>query len=307
MAAPLLNQTPNTAKWDQAIAQYDPSKPVMYQIPGGAGQPANIIDVNKLDENQIDELAQKFGPTPELTNRSKFLAAQREKDAALNAPPSEYEQYYNQAQGRATGLQEKLDQIFGDQAKYGTDLIDQTFAPERSRAISEEAALGRLTSLASKAPGSPIDRVDTRRGNAKTQLLSSLAGNRANAQTDIAKTIEQIFGNQQALGLSSDQFTKNYDLGKNQFQANINNAAANRAQKSDLARASLTHDTDMRTPSDWDRVTGQIGGGMDLFSKVFPMQAPGGEGGAFGGKKKNPSLTGDPASDKAFLSMLMAA
>ena len=215
------------ATLDEIIGKYDPTLNVAFMIPGDQpGQQGSTINVNTLDEGATDQLIQKYGGAPQLLARKDFLRATREKNAAPVIDP--YDQYYKEAEQRATGLQGKLDEIFGQQADYGSQLIDQAYAPERSRAISEEAALGRLTSPVSLSTGAPIDRADTARRNAKTQLFSGLAGQRAGAQSDIAKTIEQIFGNQQALGLQNKQFGQTMDWDKNKFQAGINESAADR-------------------------------------------------------------------------------
>ena len=64
---------------------------------------------------------------------------------------------------RAKGLAGRISEIYGNIEKTGGERINRMFAPERTKAVEEEAVLGRLRSPVSAAPDSIIGQVDNRK------------------------------------------------------------------------------------------------------------------------------------------------
>ncbi len=90
-----------------------------------------------------------------------------------------------------------INKLYDQQGQSGTDAIGRAFAPIRSRTISEQGATGRL--------GSPvanynIGEVDTKQGNAISDFIAKLTGQKAGAALDYQ-------GLQDRLGFERERLT----------------------------------------------------------------------------------------------------
>lgn len=275
-----------TGSISQALAPaYDTSQFMGFTIPGEQpGQMSNTINLNTVDLGGIDGLIGKFGPAPDLLKRREYLVNQQK--ASATQPKTTEEQIQAEALKRSGGiLQGKLDQAYSDAATYGGNLIDNKFAGDRSKAISEEAALGRLRSPVSLTEGSAIPTVDRNRSNAYATLYSGLAGQRAGAQTDIAKTIESLLAGERRAGEQVNQFGQSMDRAKsNDRYGQLQDVTAN-SQRADAANLQSR----LAQP-EYD-LAGDISKWLDVGQKglnfmLGPAAPSGGGSSVFGGGKK---------------------
>lgn len=115
-------------------------------------------------------------------------------------------------------LQNQYDDIFNRLETSAPEKVRRLFAPQRQRAIEEEAASGRLYSGVSKDRSSAIGNVDQLEANALSDTISNILGQKASGTLDIAK----INQNQQGLNQQAQQYLANLGLARDTFNRDTN-------------------------------------------------------------------------------------
>ena len=283
----MATQTPEQLQ--QIISGYQPNlaQPVLFTIPGEPGQQGNTIDVNGLTEQAVDQSIQQYGGHGPLIGRKSYLQALREKDAVDNPAVDPLKQQLDEYQAENEGLWNK----YTDSA---VNRFNEEIGRKRSKLMSDEIASGRGGSPVSNYTTGEFDR---NVGLSLSGMLGDISKQQAMGQVDLAKTVENIRN-------SMTQFDKTQELDKNQFQAKLNDANANRLLSQDLARAKMQHETDINTPDDFTKWTGRAKTGLDIFSQMFPMSASASGEGGRGGKSSGRPVP--PEVEKALMSMALA-
>lgn len=145
-------------------------------------------------------------------------AASQAINPRFNDILSQYQTTAQQAQDEAnnqirTQMNSQMDKLYGTAADQGTAQIERAYAPQRQRAVAEEAALGRLRSGVSADPNSAMGQVDTNKSNALSSLLGNLAGQRANQTASYESNAANLNFEQNRLSKLLDQ--QNQQMGMN--------------------------------------------------------------------------------------------
>ena len=239
---------------------YDDKESVLFTIP----QTGATVNVNSLPENVVDELIRTAGAQPPLLARKAHLEQQRVNTQA-QAKTTE-EQIQAEALKRSEAdLNSKLDSIFKAQGDYGTQQIEDKFAPQRSRVASELAASGNLGSGVGQAS---LQEVDRQKGNAMGQLFAGLGSQRAAGQMDFAKTIESILAGERRAKEAGDQFGQSLQFGRDKLLAGINESNESRGLDRYSLDAQLRQRRDMAEPEEWAKQMGRINGIFDIYNKA---------------------------------------
>lgn len=155
----------------------------------------------------------------------------------------------------------QLEEIFGRAEESGGNAIRRQFAPLRQNQISEEAALGRLSSPVSITN---LSRVDEQQGNALSDLVGKLAVQKASGLTDFSKTLETILAGEAEGERKSSDLEKTLALDRERLTADVNSSAADRALKKQLGMADIEAKT-QKPQRDWlDILQGTTGSAKNL-------------------------------------------
>lgn len=240
-------------RYGNILDQYDTKKYNPFTIlDSTGGTNHNIVDLNSISEGGVDDLMRQYGGLEQLRDRKSYLQAGRElkegneKEEAVNKDTA-----LKQEIEKALGA--NIDKLYNNAADFAGSAIERQFAPTRAKAMSEEAALGRL--------GSPVSayttgRLNDAQANALGDTVRGLATQRAAGETDLAKYLQTVMAGERRAGEAGQQFQQNFDLGKNQFQAKLNELGADRESKRYLS--GLTGDDS----GGGDMLAGGISGGI---------------------------------------------
>lgn len=148
-----------------------------------------------------------YAGVPELTAAINAIGTGTgEQDPQVQAIMRRLLPEYQKSEDQSTAPQKILDQynqLFGQYTDQAVNRLNRQTAPQRSRLVSEEAAMGRLDSPASRYS---LNRFDEGANNNLTDLLGQLAGQQAGGTIDYTKFAQN-------LGLARDK--ENDD--RNQF------------------------------------------------------------------------------------------
>lgn len=262
-------------RYGNILEEYDPRQNTPYTIVDPIAGNNNTIDVNTLSEGAVDQLIQQYGGQGQLLGRKSFLQAGRElkegteKEAAANKDTA-----LKQEIERALGA--NIDELYNNAADFAGSAIERQFAPTRAKAMSEEAALGRL--------GSPVSayttgRLNDAQANALGDTVRGLATQRAAGETDLAKYLQTALAGERRAGEEGDRFNQTLDLNKNQFQSKLNEAAAGRAWDREKFQAEQTQNREANE-TDWmDKINKGMnvaGGFVNTAANLYGRGSKGG-------------------------------
>lgn len=183
-----------------------------------------------------DQVRQFVANTASGGNASKFILGNLGGDV-MNSLAEEYIQgnpeigqlAKPQAQVTANdigqGTNRALDQtnaIYDMVQNQAVEANRRAFAPLRTRAAEEEAALGRLRSPVSAAPGSNISNIDQQEGNSLSGIIGNILGQKASGTMDLTKFNEQLGAGERRAGEAESQFARNLAANRSQFNQNLN-------------------------------------------------------------------------------------
>lgn len=237
-------------RYGNILEEYDPRQNTPYTIVDPIAGNNNTIDVNTLSEGAVDDLIRQYGGQGQLLGRKSFLQAGRElkegteKEEAINKDTA-----LKQEIERALG--QNVDRLYNNAADFAGSAIERQFAPTRAKAMSEEAALGRL--------GSPVSayttgRLNDAQANALGDTVRGLATQRAAGETDLAKYLQTVLAGERRAGEEGDRFNQTFDLNKNQFQSKLNEAAAGRAWDREKFQAEQTQNREANEEDLMDKI-----------------------------------------------------
>lgn len=220
------------------------------------GQPGTGADLGNVTETFITNLASVFAdkvfektgnlPTIEQLNEfvaenatagnaSKFITGSLNEDQIgtiskyyiqsnpdITAPATvpKVPSTYDIGQGTNRALEES-NKIYDQVQTQAIDANRRAFAPLRSRAAEEEAALGRLRSPVSAAPESAINQVDVNEGNSLSGIIGNILGQKASNTLDFSKFNETLGAGERRAGEATTQFNQNLANQKNQFNRTL--------------------------------------------------------------------------------------
>lgn len=118
--------------------------------------------------------------------------------------------------------QSELNNIYGPLQTEAVRQVNSQFAPLRSRAADEEAALGRLRSGVSAAPTSSIGQVDASQGNALSSVIGNILGQKASGTLDLTKYNQGLDLSKQSLAQAQNQFNQSMGLTQEKYQNDLN-------------------------------------------------------------------------------------
>ena len=205
---------------------FDP-RTLSFSIPGELGA-TKITEIN--DPSLIDKLLSRGQFTPEiraaLEERKNALVANYERGirsqeklgieqaTAQTEEARAEQQFLTQQESERKRMSDVLSQIFGAEKARGTSAIEESFIPLRTKAIEEEAALGRLRSPLSAVS---IGKIDEAKGKALSSLLSDLTTRQAQGEVDLSKSLESLLANERRAREQKRQFGQELGLRKEQF------------------------------------------------------------------------------------------
>lgn len=119
-----------------------------------------------------------------------------------------------ETQAVTSPLEDKLSGIYDRLEESAGGRIARRFAPLRSRAIEEEASLGRLRSPISLDPNSPIQQQDKLQAEALSDTIGNIMQQRATGELDIAR----IGQGERQMAQQADQFGRTLSLDRDKFR-----------------------------------------------------------------------------------------
>lgn len=228
-----LNQPKDVYFRDQPGGAYtDPGLVPLNQQPVSTREALGRGDVimsgtKELAEAFVDRYYEKTGKLPDQKSVQDFVAGNLTEGFAenyiLGKTPREQikvqladpfikkvqeEPSQGDLAGQGSPLEKQLTSIYDRLEASAPERIARTFAPLRSRAIEEEAALGRLRSPVSAAPGSPIQQQDQLQANALSDTIDNILQNRASGSLDVARIDQE----ERRIGQQAEQFGQNLSL-----------------------------------------------------------------------------------------------
>lgn len=166
-------------------------------------------------------------------NASKFITGNLNRDQmatmgdqhlggleGLNAPQVAPTQ--NQIGAGTNRALEESNKIYDMVQNQAVESNRRAFAPLRTRAAEEEAALGRLRSPVSAAPGSAINNIDVQEGNSLSSIIQGILGQKASNTLDFSKFNETLGAGERRAGEAESQFSRNLATNRNQFNQTLN-------------------------------------------------------------------------------------
>lgn len=204
------------------------------------GQPTQNVGNKAIEGLQtiadayVDRVYQKTGKLPEASDLRTFVAKTLDRGFAsqtikgINKDQiiANYVDPYIENQtpttpvnpnlvGDTTGALEK---IYGPLQEQAIAETRRQFAPLRSRAIEEEAALGRLRSGVSAAPESAIGQVDVNEGNALSNIISNILQQKASGTLDLTKFGETLNAGERRAKEAKNEFGQTLAFNKQAYQ-----------------------------------------------------------------------------------------
>ena len=188
-----------------------------------------------------------------------------------------YQQIYQEAQGRATGLGANLADLYNQVRQSGLNQINQAAAPNRQKLLNEQAALGRS--------GSPIssyntNMFDTGVNNTMGQFIGGLAQNQIGNQMTLSNQLENILQNARGNLQQGHQFGQTLDLENRKFKQDILENQANRELKKQISDSGLAWDRELAAAQGRQNLENQPGlmdkiqKGVTLGNSIFNLLAP---------------------------------
>ena len=104
---------------------------------------------------------------------------------------------------------DQYNKLFSQYAEGSVDRFNREVAPQRSRLISEEAALGRLDSPASRYS---LNRFDDQANSRLSDMIAQLAGTQAQGTVDYSKFGQELGLKRDTLSSQMDQFNRKLEL-----------------------------------------------------------------------------------------------
>ena len=168
-----------------------------------SGNAAKFIQGN-LNRDQIATIAdQHLGGNP-VVQPQITAPTQNQIGAGTNRALDESNKIYDMVQNQAVESNRRA------------------FAPLRTRAAEEEAALGRLRSPVSAAPESAVNNIDVQEGNSLSGIISNIMGQKASNTLDFSKFNETLGAGERRAGEAESQFARNLATNRNQFAQTLN-------------------------------------------------------------------------------------
>lgn len=183
-----------------------------------------------------DRYLEKTGKLPDTDMVKQFVTQNLTKDFAknfiqggVNADQITYNMVDPYIDGNVdltppktqeTSLQNSQDQIEKIYAPLEANALERTkreFAPVRARAVEEEAALGRLRSGVSAAPQSAINQADVNEGNALSNVIGNILGQKATGTLDLSKFNDTLAAGERRAQESRSQFNQNLAFNKQAY------------------------------------------------------------------------------------------
>jgi hypothetical protein len=237
-------------RYGNILDTYDDKQNIPYTIVDPNGGNNNTIDVNTVNEGGIDDLIARYGGQGQLLGRKSFLQAGRElKEGTEKEEAVNKETALKQEIEKALGA--NIDTLYNNAADFAGSAIERQFAPTRSKAMAEEAALGRLNSPVSAYT---TGRLNDAQANAVGDTMRGLATQRAAGETDLAKYLQTVLAGERRAGEEGQRFQQNFDFGKNQFQSRLNDSEANRNLERELFQAQQKRSKEAAEPGLLDYV-----------------------------------------------------
>lgn len=172
----------------------------------------------------------------EITKQPKLVAGNAAEIARAAAEDKAYQEKLNQIgeQGKAeeqiqrqvadrlqSAFSSRIGALYDQARESGVQDINRQYAPQLSQQLAQNAALGIKGGVATYG----LNRIKDRQNDAISSYLGNAASNRANAEGNLAQTLEQMVQNRalnkQNLGLSQlslsqqmNQFNQNMGLNK---------------------------------------------------------------------------------------------
>ena len=142
---------------------------------------SRIIAANEI-EKQVN-----IRPGSNVADKAKAEQAKAEEQAKVLSDFNEEQMLrIGQDEDASNRMRSNLSSLFQQARQGGIDAIDAEFIPMRKKAISEEAALGRLRSPVSIAS---IGQVDANRNRSISQLIAGLADKQASEESFLERTL----------------------------------------------------------------------------------------------------------------------
>ena len=217
-----------------------------------------------------NQLQESLGTNPNATDIGNSLLPPPPPNVAgptTVAPPNTTEADIQTETAKRTtaALQQKLDELFGTAETGITNRINKNYADTRSKAVAEEAALGRLDS-----PNSiiPLSKVDDSRNMALSDAIGQLASSKATGQLDVSKAIEGILQSQRQADQSGKEFGQTLDFNKSVLNNSITQNDLDRALKERLAKAGINANQTDKDPGTLDYLNASLNGLNSLTSSA---------------------------------------
>lgn len=180
-----------------------------------------------VSENLNPAFAEKFilGMAPDQLNSlaESYISLNPEIISPAVKPPEQ-----TQIGDLVREATKKQDELYGDVEKRAIESVNRNFAPLRARAAEEEAALGRLRSPVSLAPGAAIPTVDAEQGKALSDVIGRIAENRAGGAIGGAQFLESLGAGERRAGEAQNNFLRNFGLAREQLRDARDESSYNR-------------------------------------------------------------------------------
>lgn len=205
--------------------------------PGGSAGHEQVIAQGTYDlaHHYIQAIHDKTGKIPSADEVKQFVAQNLTQDFAkkyitgqLNGsnigaqvvqPYLQNKEFENSLKNPNAPLStaSQLDSIYAPLQNEAVRQVNAQFSPLRSRAVEEEAALGRLRSPVSADASSPIGQVDTNQGNALSSVIGNILSQKATGTLDLTKFNEGLDLSKQQLGQAQNQFNQTLGFNKQTY------------------------------------------------------------------------------------------
>lgn len=113
--------------------------------------------------------------------------------------------------------QDQIEKIYAPLQQNALEATKRQFDPVRARAVEEEAALGRLRSGVSAAPESAIGQVDAQQGNALSNVIGNILGQKATGTLDLSKFNDTLAAGERRAKEAKSQFGQELAFNKQAY------------------------------------------------------------------------------------------
>lgn len=237
----------------------------LYETNKGLFDSLDAAARNDIGYNNIWDYQLQHGESP-ISNLNRFANAPPMELPRPEHTPLATDELIQQevAKRQQAELQNRLDQLYSRAQESGTRGINEQFLPIRSRAVAEEAALGRLRSPVSTET---LGRIDQQQGLALSQLVGQLAGQKASGQLDVSKTIENLLAGDREGERRARQFGQELDFRRLGLENSIAQSNADRALRERLGLATLN----ANEPSGFDKNLARAGQAAGVFGNFLNL------------------------------------